>query len=38
LELSGGVIVEGCGFKGEGGKRDLVLDVESKEFPALIAV
>ena len=26
------------GFAGEGGKRDLVLDVESKDFPALIAV
>ncbi len=26
------------GFTGEGGKRDLVLDVKSKDFPALIAV
>lgn len=26
------------GFAGEGGKRDLVLDVESKDFPALFAV
>lgn len=26
------------GFTGEGGKRDLVLDVKSKDFPALFAV
>ena len=26
------------GFAGEGGKRDLVLDVKSKDFPALFAV